>query len=79
MNSEKTKELEDQNRELALKNTQLSEENVQLSSIIKEKNVDNLKLQLDQANQTIEKLMKECNELKSKQIDIEVLDERKKV
>lgn len=46
---------------------------------IKDKNINELERKLDKANETIDKLMKECSQLRNKQIDIEVMDEKKRV
>ncbi len=78
-NSQRIAHLEAENKELMLRNAQLAEENAQLSILAKDKNVGQIQGQLEQANQTIERLIKECNELKNKQIDLEVQDEKKRV
>jgi uncharacterized protein YukE len=76
---QKSKDLEIANSHLQLTNSKLSGEKEELSNFVKEKNISYWENKLDQANQTIQKLLKECSELKGKQIDLEIIDERKRV
>jgi chromosome segregation ATPase len=47
--------------------------NARLGEVVTEKHIVQLESQLEQATRSVERLVKECNELRGRQIDFEVL------
>lgn len=65
--------------ELQRENSELKDLNGKLNEVLTDKHITKMQSQLDQANKNIDRLMKECNELKARQIDFEVIEEKQRV